>query len=128
MGGISPHREDEIFQNIIANDPWVALHDGSPSSDGSTNEISGDNYSRVQLTESEWDISGSDPAELANDIDISFPEASGDWGTITAVSLWDSETGGNCELTYDIETDDQREIKENDTFEVATGNLTFTID
>lgn len=53
------------------------------------------NYSRVRydLGSSRWRSNGF--AEYDNTLDINFPEASGNWGTVVGWAMVDASTGGN---------------------------------
>ena len=91
----------------------IALHTGDPGADGSANELSGDGYARAAGT---YTISG-DTATL--DDDAVFGPASGDWGTITHVTIWasDGTTGlwsGALTASKTVLTGDELVIKSGD--------------
>jgi hypothetical protein len=52
-------------------------------------------YSRVAVTNDKTKWSNASNMELYNTVDITFPEATSSWGTVTYVALFDSATGGN---------------------------------
>jgi len=56
------------------------------------NEVSGDNYSRVQTDVNDW--SHADEAEIVNINPLTFPDPVGDWGVIDRVRLYDAFTDG----------------------------------
>ena len=72
---------------------WIGLSTADPLADGSgLAEPAGNNYSRVELG-----ITGTNWLRTANVVDnklvITFPEASGAWGTITHLALFDAVAG-----------------------------------
>lgn len=70
---------------------YVSLHTADTAEDGSGTEVSGNNYSRVQVTS--WDAPSSRATQ--NTSAITFPTPSGSWGTITHYGIWDAATTGN---------------------------------
>lgn len=70
---------------------YVSLHTADTAEDGSGTEVSGNNYSRVQVTA--WDAPASRATQNTNA--ISFPTPSGSWGTITHYGIWDASSSGN---------------------------------
>ena len=70
----------------------------APTDDGSgLAEPVGNSYSRVQTTASDWNQASDN--SLDNAEDITFPQATGSWGTITHFALFDSASEGNL-LAY----------------------------
>jgi hypothetical protein len=71
--------------------PWVSLHSADPGVSGA-DELDGAGYARV-------DGSGAFPAAtsgtVANDVEITYATATGDWLQATHFGLWDAATGGN---------------------------------
>lgn len=104
---------------------YVALHTSDPGEtpDGST-EVSGGSYAREGVSAgSGWSTS---QGSFSNASTISFTQATGDWGTISHVSLWDASTNGNCLAAFDL--DSNVTINTNDTLEFNSGQLSFSID
>ena len=60
---------------------------------------------------------------MSNNVDLAFPEATNDWGTITYVAVFDSATGGNM-LYYEALTK-SRIVQENATLMFKAGALKF---
>ena len=74
---------------------WMGLLTGDPGYLGDqTDEVSGGSYARVQPT-FQYPGSSTDYA-----MDIAFPTATADWGTVTHVAFFDAASGGNM-LAYD---------------------------
>lgn len=73
---------------------YVAAGTAAPGDDGATAaEPSGNGYARVATAGGDWNAASSRATTNAND--ITFPTASGSWGTITHVYLYDAATDGN---------------------------------
>lgn len=72
---------------VIINSVDVALWIGNPTADLTGGlEVSGSNYSRVNVLPAGW--TGSLNGSLSNAASITFPEASAPWGTVTHVVLF----------------------------------------
>lgn len=62
---------------------------------GCTEPSSTVGYQRVAVSNDKTKWSTANGSELYNAVDLSFPESTGSWGTITHVAIYDSATGGN---------------------------------
>jgi len=99
MGSLSNYVENEILDHVLLTGDWaqpsalyVGLSTADPTDDGSgIAEPSGNGYARVQ--HDAWDAAASRATE--NTGTISFPEATGAWGTITHFFISDASTAGN---------------------------------
>lgn len=62
-------------------------------------------YARVVTDAADWNaaIEG-DPSSISNALDITFSEASGDWGTITHFALFSAATGADVMLAHGLLT------------------------
>ena len=65
---------------------YLALHDGDPGDSGENNELNVSNYTRVEVTVSEWDIT---TGSFENNGLVEFPTADADWGNISHMTIWD---------------------------------------
>jgi hypothetical protein len=100
MGSFSDYWEDEILDHVFGKGVYtpptiyVALSTADPTDDGSgLAEPSGNGYARVATSGADWDAASGGALDNANA--ITFPEASGSWGTITHFALYDAATNGN---------------------------------
>jgi len=109
---------NSILNHVFRNEPYTP-----PSSvyvalfTSSNTEVSGDGYERKQIT-----FSAPINNEIANDEEVRFPIAMSDWGTITHLAIFDSETGGNMLDLAEIEAESQRIVRENDQPIVGVGD------
>lgn len=77
---------------------YIGLSTADPTDDASgLAEPSGNNYSRVTTSGSDWSAASS--GATSNATVLTFPEASGSWGTVTHFALFDATSGGNM-LAY----------------------------
>lgn len=105
---------------------YVGLHTGAPGEDGTSNELSGNGYSRTSATFGSVSVVG-DVVSITNNADIEFGPASASWGSITHMSIWDSASGStNCLFQGALSS--SKTVDTNDSFKFASGNLTVTMD
>jgi len=76
---------------------YVGLSTTTPTMAGANvTEPSGNNYARVATAASDWNAATSaDPSVVDNANAITFPQASGSWGTCTHAVIFDASSGGN---------------------------------
>lgn len=74
--------------------PYVGLCNGDPT--GSGNEFSGSNYSRISVTMTAPTQQSSGTALSQNSSDVLSAVATGTWGTLDTVAIFDAETSGNA--------------------------------
>jgi len=103
----------------------VGLSTADPGDDGSgLAEPSGNGYARVSTTSSDWGAASG--GSKSNTSDISFPTATGSWGTITHVCLFDASTGGN--LIWSGALSSSQAISTNQIARFSAGDLTLSLD
>ena len=100
MGSFGNFWEDEVLDHLFGKGSYtpptvyVALSTADPTDDASgIAEPSGNGYARVATAGADWNTSSG--GALANANAITFPTASGSWGTITHFALYDAATSGN---------------------------------
>lgn len=86
-------------------------------------EPSGNSYARVATT-GNWNAAAS--GQKSNSNAITFPTASGSWGTVTYFALYDASTAGNM-LVYGPLTA-SKEIQNGDTASFSAGTLVVQMD
>jgi hypothetical protein len=101
---------------------YVGLHTGSPLDNNTGgNEISGNGYTRKVAA---FAAAASGSASTSGT--ITFDAATGNWGTITHISIYDATTTGNLMFHGAVTT--SKTIETGDTFQISTGNLTISLD
>jgi len=134
MGSFSNYLEDKILDQIVGKTDYtmptayIALSTADPTDDGSgMAEPSGNGYARVSTSGSDWNASSGGSISNAND--ITFPEASGDWGTITHFAIFDAATSGNMLAHGSLGT--SKQIQDGDTAKFpggTPGDIVITLD
>lgn len=119
MSGLSSYGETIVLAAIL-NTVFVSLHTADPGNNG-TSEIAGNGYARVAAT---FTDTGANPTTGSNATIVSFPTATGGWGTVTFFGLWDSLTGGNFQGSGAIDT--ARTVLNGDLVRFPTGALTVS--
>ena len=104
------------------NDPYVSLHTADPTDAGTGTEVSGGSYAR---TAASFATASGTSGLVATDADVTFPTATGTWGVVGWIGLWDASTGGN--MLYHTALDATKTIDSGDIFKITTGNLTVEL-
>ena len=119
--------ETEILDHVFAGAAYTApatkyiglftaISDGEA---GSVTEVSGNAYARQAMA---FTTSG---ATTSNNAAVEFPTATGSWGTITHVGIFDASTSGNL-MVYATLTA-SKAIASGDVFRVPSGDLDITL-
>jgi hypothetical protein len=128
MGSFSDYMENQIINHMLRNQAYtppstlyVALYTVSPSDAGGGTEVSGGSYARQTVT-----FSVASSGSTSNSADITYPQATADWGTIVAIGVLDASTGGNL-IAWGALTANKT-VNNGDQFKIPAGNLTLTVD
>jgi len=135
-GSITNYLEEKLLKDlfgIAAFSPpstfYIGVCTGGVAEDGTvTGEPSGNGYARVSVgNNTNWDYSQvSGVTKIENHSAIAFAEATGSWGTLTAVFIADAETGGNVLAFATLAS--SKAIGSGDTLQFDAGDLEFTLD
>lgn len=115
---------DHVLKNISYTSPstvYVALYTSNPGDDNSGTEVSGGSYSRQSLS-----VTTASAGASISSGDVTFPQATAGWGTITHVGLFDAITSGNLLMYTALNT--ARSIETNDILKFNSGNITVSLD
>ena len=104
------------------NNPYISLHTADPTDAGTGTEVSGGSYARVA---SSFATASGTSGLVATDADITFPTATGNWGVVGWIALWDAASSGN--MLYHTALDATKTIDSGDIFKITTGNLTVEL-
>jgi hypothetical protein len=136
MGSFSDYLELAILDQIVGKTDYtmptayVALCTADPTDAGTgadMNEVADANgYARVTTSGSDWDAASS--GATANAAELSFPEASGAWGTVTHFALVDSGTHGAGNMLAYGTLDASKAVVDNDIVKFAIGAFDITLD
>lgn len=120
--------ETHVLQYVFTADSvtrptawYVGLFTADPTDTGSgATEITGNNYSRVSAT---FSVSGATATTTAA---VEFAAATGSWGTISHIGIFDASSGGN--LIAHSALSASKAIGTGDVFRIPTGDLDVTLD
>ena len=111
------------FTNASVTRPtawYIGLFTSAPGEAGGGTEISGNAYVREAVT---FSVTGDTATNTAA---IEWPVATGNWGTITHVAVFDASTGGN-QIAYAALTA-SKVIATGDVIRIPAGDLDITLD
>lgn len=103
MGSFSDFLENELLDHVLGNSAYVApstvyiaLSTADPTDTGAgMAEPSGFAYARQAVTNNLTNWPAAVAGAKSNFNSITFPEATGNWGTITHFAIFDAVSGGN---------------------------------
>jgi len=95
---------------------FTAISDGEA---GSVTELSGSAYARQSVA---FTTSGN---TTSNNAAVEFPTATGSWGTVTHVGVYDASTSGNLMAYATLSS--SKAIATGDVFRVPSGDLDITL-
>jgi len=108
MGSFADDVEKKVLDHLTgkttfaAVTAWIGLSTADPLDDESgLAEPVAMGYARVETDAADWNAaSEGSPSSISNALDIAFPEASGDWGTITHFALFSAATGADVMMIH----------------------------
>lgn len=110
---------NHVLRNVSYTSPttvYLALYTVAPGEAGGGTEVSGGGYARQSVT-----FSAPSPDSSSNTTDVTFPVATGNWGTVVAFGVFDAASGGNM-LYYNTLTA-SRDIFTSDQLRFPSGQL-----
>ena len=100
---------------------YLALFTTDPTDAGTGTEVSGGGYARQSIA---WNTPAS--GATTNSADVTFPQATGNYGTVTHIGIYDASSAGN--LLYHGALSASKSVETNDTFLVEAGDLSISLD
>jgi hypothetical protein len=99
----------------------MGLYTSDPGDDNSGTECTGGAYARqiVSVTTASGGI-------VTSSADVTFPQATDAWGTISHIGLLDAVTAGNLLMHTPLTT--SRAIETGDVLKISSGSLTASLD
>lgn len=128
MAEISNYLENAIINATLRNTSYtspaavyVGLYTSDPGEGNTGTEVSGGSYARTAVT-----FGAPSNGVSTNSASVTFPTATGTWGTVTHIGILDATTSGN--LLYYTPLDASKSIASGDVFTISTGNLSVTME
>jgi len=119
--------ETEILDHVFAGNAYSApsnvylgLYTAAPSDTGGGTELSGSGYARQTMAMS---VSGNTATNSAAE---EFATATGSWGTVTHVGVFDASSSGNLLAFGALSA--SKAIATGDVFRIPAGDLDITLD
>jgi hypothetical protein len=126
MTALSDYLENKLYNEVLRNTDYVppaavyvALFTTATSDDGSGTEVTGGSYARQAVT-----FAAPSNGAASNNAACTFPQATGNWGTITHFALMDASTGGNMLLHGPLTA--SKTVNSGDVFTFPASSLTVT--
>lgn len=110
---------DHVLRNLAYSSPtavFVGLFTAAPGEAGGGTEVTGGSYARQQVT-----FSAPSDGATSNSSQITFPQATASWGTVTHAAIFDAVTTGN--MLYYATLTTSRLIDNTDTARITAGDL-----
>ena len=130
MAGFSDYLEDKVLDHVFGGTAYTApgtlyvgLYTAAPSDSGGGTEVSGGSYARKSMPA--MTVSGTSPTEATNGAAVEFITATGTWGTVTHVGVFDAVTTGNL-LGWAALTA-SKTVSSGDVFRFDAGDLDITL-
>ena len=115
---------DHVLRNVSYTSPtttYVALYTSNPADDNSGTEVSGGSYARQPLS-----VTTASGGIVTSSADITFPQATSNWGTISHIGIMDALTSGNLLMYTSLTT--SKTIDSGDVLKFNSSNITVTLD
>jgi hypothetical protein len=132
-GSKSDYLENELLDHVLGNAAYsapatvyVALFTSAPTDAGGGTEVSGGSYARVAVTNNDTNWPAASGGAKSNGTEITFPDATADWGTVVAFAIFDAASDGN--MLYWAELTQSKTVATGDTAKFAVGELDVTED
>jgi hypothetical protein len=115
---------DHVLRNVSYTSPttvYMGLYTSNPGEGNTGTEVSGGSYARqvVSVTTASGGI-------VTSSADVTFPQATANWGTISHIGLLDALTSGNLLMYTPLTT--SKVIETDDILKVNSGSLTVSLD
>jgi|TARA_R110002153_G_scaffold270632_1_gene437166 hypothetical protein len=130
MAGFSDYLENKVLTHVFGGTAYTApstlyvgLYTAAPSDSGGGTEVSGGSYARKSTAN--MTVSGTSPTQATNGAAIEFVTATGSWGTVTHVGVFDALTSGNL-LGWAALTA-SKTVSSGDVFRFDAGDLDITL-
>lgn len=128
MAEMSNYLENALINATLRNTSYtspatvyVGLYTTDPGEGNTGTEVSGGSYARTAVT-----FGAPSNGVSTNSASVTFPTATGTWGTVTHIGILDASTSGN--LLYFTPLDASKAIASGDVFTISTGNLSVTLE
>lgn len=128
MAELSSYLENKLLDHVLRNTSYtsptttyVGLYTSNPDEGNTGTEVSGGSYARQPLS-----VTTASGGIVTSSADVTFPQATAAWGTISHIGILDAVTSGNLLMYTALTT--SKTIDEGDILKISTGSLTASLD
>jgi hypothetical protein len=128
MAELSDYLENKLLDHVLRNVSYTSpttvfmgLYTSDPGDDNSGTECTGGAYARQVVS-----VTTASDGIVTSSADVTFPQATDNWGTISHIGLLDALSSGNLLMHTPLTT--SKTIDEGDIFKVPLGQLTASLD
>lgn len=128
MAEFSNYLENKLLDHVLRNTSYtspttvyVGLYTSNPDEGNTGTEVSGGSYARQVLS-----VTTASGGVVTSSADVTFPQATASWGTISHIGMLDALTSGNLLMYTALTT--SKAIDTGDIFKMTTNNITVTLD
>jgi hypothetical protein len=128
MAELSNYLENKLLDHVLRNESYtspttvyVGLYTSDPGDDNSGTEVTGGSYARQILN-----VTTATGGIVTSSADVTFPQATAQWGTISHIGLLDAITSGNLLMHTALTT--SKTVDADDVIKINTGSLTVQLD
>lgn len=132
MSAIADYLENALLAHSVGKasltmpTAYIALFTAAPSDTGGGTEVTGGSYARYTTSGASWNSASG--GSISNAVDLTFPTATANWGTITHVALIDSLTsGGSNNYLWHGALSASKVVNNGDVFKFLAGQLVLTL-
>lgn len=132
MSAASDYLENKILDHILGGGDYTrpanlyyAVYTSGPTDSGGGTEVSGGAYARVAITNNNTNFPTASGGTKSNGAAVTFPTATGTWGTVTHIGIFDAASGGN--LIFHAALSASKVITTDDTLNYPIGSIVFTL-
>lgn len=128
MAELSNYLENKLLDHVLRNQSftspttvYVGLYTSDPGDGNTGTEVTGGSYARQILN-----VTTATGGIVTSSADVTFPQATAQWGTISHIGLLDALSSGNLLMHTPLTT--SRVVEVGDVLKIATGSLTASLD
>lgn len=128
MSEFSNYLENSLLNAILRNTSYtspttcyVGLYSSDPTDANSGTECTGGAYARIAVS-----FNAPSGGVCTNSADVTFSQATDNWGTISHIGILDAVTSGN--LLFHTILNSSKAIGTGDQFKISAGALTCSLD
>ena len=128
MAELSDYLENKLLDHVLRGTSYtspttvyVGLYTSDPGDDNSGTEVSGGSYARQAIS-----VTTASGGIVTSSADVTFPQATADWGTVSHIGLLDAVSSGNLLMHTGLTT--SKTISPGDVLKISSGSLTASLD